>query len=1043
VGGNHVSLAVESVLRFARSEELVRAEAALCSELKASDASPFLGQHDLSERASAIIRGSLLGPDPVAVFDRLFEIFPAVTVSYLAGLAQRETGRDGEGEFYPHLEEDIDHHLSNAERDRLHTLFRAACLRLGLPVLTRLEQKAAGTQYRIADYELQAGALTSLLPVLAQACVDVERERGPLDPFDPDGARSWQAGVIELLNERGRRGHARVLDADELAWHAKAFARLSAGDQPVTSFEGRFGVAIDKAREVVSYEHSRFGPPTSLTFNNDEILLVAPSQATGWRWAVEGSWPGEVDLRAGEELPVTTETVLRVTALREAVDDVVKPNVRLVTVWGDLRLAIYETRSGKRVGRDAPAGALDLVSRERFVVDGSRSEQTLSTLWKKQLVLEDGQTSRAVFADGRTVDVVAHARSQLDWASASDVDLDGRPTFGDAPDVAVSLSLESATGWGRDLDVLLRTPTRLLARSVVTFADHVHGKASFADIDLGGEFDRLTATLVRRGEDRPLVAAPSAWLWPRLQKLVDGAFVGPIPDNFDQGASVAVLARPGGIFSVLESTLAPELVFRRADGGRYRIRLRRAGISLELQEGADRRSLPIGSAVIDDGAPRFLRVFCDDADATLALPHSEQPRAFASAPMRQVRLDTLSDVGEGEVRLWPSGDRLREVVLATVTRPCAPVYARSSRRGGRPCLEFELAEPVGVFELAGTDLLSGAKTTLATGDGLLIDHQGGRWQVQPDIRAVDDGAWLLEVRAVLRGRERARPLREPRGDRFALLLIKQDGMASTAVDILKLVTGRTHQREVFRRVNQTLAACWAESCWAEDLIHLGTLWRTLGLQLGGAEDAASQDVLLAATGDAPPMDANPSWVPLRHPIEVWPAIYATDMERLGRVLEEADDEGARALSALLRTPAGDEHERHLRHDEACRRFALRVERTARAGMNSNRLSHAAVLCSLSEREARRAQRDSHIPAVPADESEQAAIVDTAPAFFSDLALASAIERIAPNTVSGWIEGLSNGQGLGAHPPLSTVGFLCRLGPELLAWHLQDARSRHS
>lgn len=1041
-----MSLTVENLRRIASIDELARAERALRSALTGSDASPFLGQHDLRARASTIVRGNLIGLCPIDVFGALFVTYPAVTVAYLAGLAQREAGSDGEGEFYRHLEKDIDHPLSNGERDSLHIDFRRACLKLGLPVLTQLEQKAASTWYRIADYELQAGILTSLLPVLARACVDVERDSGLLDLFDPDGARAWQESVIELLYSRGRRGMARILDADEMAWHSRTFARLGSGIQPVTSFEARFLSAIEKARETVVYDRSRFGPPTSLFFNNDEILLVAPSQAPGWRWAVRAAWPGEIDLRPGEELPVTTEVELFIVARRETGDDLLKPKERVAIVWGDQRLAIYETRTGKKVSYNAPAGTLDLVSRERFFADGTPADLLISKLWKKQVELEDGETTNVTFADGATFKVLAHAQPKLDWASDAAVEFDGRPTFGTAPlSVSVSLSQEAVAGWGRDLEVVLRTPSRHVSRRAVTFDDHVKGSATFQEAEFGGEFERLTASLVRSGEDRPLVTAPSAWLWPDLQGLVDGIFVGPTPDNFDQGASVGLQSGPNGIVSLPDVGRVPELAFRRADRGHYRIRLRRAGVFLELQEGADRRSIPIGSSVIDDGAPRFLRVFCDDTEATLALPHSEQPCAFASAQMRQVRLDGIGDAGEGLVRLLPRGDALREIVLATVTRPCAPLYARSIRMGGRPCLEFELAEPIGVFELAGFDLLSGEQSILRTGEGLRVDYRDGRWQVQPDIRSIGNGAWILEVRAVLRGREQARPLRKPRGDRFALLLIKQEGVASTAVDILKQIVDLTHGRDVFRRLNRALTTCWAECCWGEDLKHLEALWRTLGRQIAAEIPLcdASQNLLIAASGDTAPIDANPSWIPLRHPIEIWPGLYATDFGHLSHILGEADDEGARTLSALLQIPAADVNEARLRHDEACRKFAFRVERAARDGMNSRRLSHAAVLCALSEREHRRTQRGSHIPLAPAEDSEHAAIVEAAPAFFSDLARASALERFAPGTILAWGEELSAGREEGAHPPLGTVGFLCRLGPELLAWHLQDTRDRQS
>jgi hypothetical protein len=47
----------------------------------------------------------------VDLFESLFSVAPAVTIAFLAGLAQREVGKDGEGEFYRHLEAELDHRL--------------------------------------------------------------------------------------------------------------------------------------------------------------------------------------------------------------------------------------------------------------------------------------------------------------------------------------------------------------------------------------------------------------------------------------------------------------------------------------------------------------------------------------------------------------------------------------------------------------------------------------------------------------------------------------------------------------------------------------------------------------------------------------------------------------------------------------------------------------------------------------------------------------------------------------------------------------------
>ncbi|HEY3888693.1 MAG TPA: hypothetical protein VGL73_08965, partial [Caulobacteraceae bacterium] len=738
-----------AAVRLANNEPLAAAELALREQLKAIDASPFLGQHDLPPRVENVLRGNLLDDHPVEILEAAFNALPAVTVAYLAGIAQRDTGREGEGEFYPHLERQLDCSLSSKDREALYKAFRRACVRLGLPVLARTEQEDASTWFRVLEYALQAGPPTIALPTLAAACQQTERDLGSPDPFDPDGADQWQQSLVELLQSQARTKLSKVLRADTLAWHARAYGRLSLGAVPVSRFEREFQEAIRATAIGSQNARSRLGPPLVIVFADDEILLVAPQNAPGWIWTVTGSWEGEVVLRPSEELPISTEDQVIVSAIRDPPEDLGEPQGRRLTLWAGAQVLVFETRAGKRCSMQAPAGPLRLLARTPFEVGERRSERLLNGLSSLGLEIADGEALQAVFRDGVACEVVGHTEPRLDWESEPVTELGGKPVFGSKPlRLSVSLSNEARSGWGQELDVVLKSPSLGIARLPVVFTSANEGTVVVDQAQRGSRLDPLIASVVRRGEDRPLIMAPSAWLWPGLRKVEPGLLEGDVPDNFNPAASAGVQVGSAGIVVTNESLRWAEVAFNRTDGGVSRFRLRRPGIFLEVEDGADRRSVEVGAFVIDDGRPRFLRISCDDTNAAVVLPNNTIEQAFRGPGIRHVRLNGLGDTGEAEVLLNVNGDPKRALRLVSVTRPCTPTSADVQRSGGRPRFFFRLADPIELFELSGIDVQSGERLTLRTGGaGVLSEMNGDSWRLWPDETAVDDGVWVFEVRA--------------------------------------------------------------------------------------------------------------------------------------------------------------------------------------------------------------------------------------------------------------------------------------------------------
>ena len=1022
--------------RISRNEGLREAELALSAALARSDASPFLGQHALPRRAADIIRGNFLGEPPVETLSAFFDLFPATTVAYIAGLARVETGRSGEGEFYPHLERELDARLSGAERTRLHDNFRRACLRLGLPVLPDAEYNAAGSWRRVLQYLLQAGPGQMSMPALAAACLETERELGGFDYHDTGAAQFWQSHLIERLEARGRHTLARVLAEDGQAWHARCIMRLRSGAVPELPFEQSLREALDAAPPAREGGDGRIGPATQVVYRDGEVLLATPMLAGDWVWEVQGGWTGgPVTLRPGEELPVSDERALTVQARRTAIDADDPPPPRPVSVWAEHRVLLFEGRAGRRVQSPAPAGPVHFVSRQPFQAGAAASSAQSSGLHVLTAAMADGQTIHARFADGVEAVVTARAEPLLDWHAGAVAELEGAPVVtGAGLELAVSLPTRFAEVWAAGVDLLLRTPYRELAR--LPIALDADGEALLRpEFETGSRFDRLTAAVVRRGESRPLVQAAAAWLWPGLEAVEDGVYVGQPPTNFDEPCSPGVARGARGLAAEVGERRGATLAFSRPGAGPYRFRLRRPGTYLELEDGSSRRELPIGATLIDDGAPRFLHIGCDDSEATLLFGGQALPRAFAGAGVRRVQLHSAVGAnGEGRVELHQRGDRGLPLTLAVVTQPCSPINPVVERRGGRTWFSFGLREPVSSFELVGVELFSGDSCTLWTRDGVIAEWRNDRWSLAADARRVPDGLWLFEVRGLTTGQAQPRPLRAPRGDSYGLLLSAANGYVTGSADRLAHPPAGWDPSATFERANRIMASCWAKACWADGVEAIDWLWQNSGALLrerARSGDQSAATLLLSSAGIAPPAGSSASWIPMRHPLELNPALWGAEPGLLISSLAEAEDEGARNLSALLASSADGADERKSRHDDACRRFTGRVRAATAAGGNDARLSEAAWLCAQADLEANRRGVRAW-PDAPEDEVAAAALAQTAPAFFAGLAFASRL-----GVVEAWLASLPGAGDVVAD--LRRAGLLCRLGPELLAWHLDDVR----
>lgn len=1030
---------------LAGSLELQAEDDRLRSEMSGRDASPFLGQRTLTKRVEQALHAEFIKvrEGPVAAMEGLLRAYPAVSVAFLASLARTKTGQDGHNAFYRHLEEALGvGETTHDMRRRLWRAFRAACVRLGLPIPSVGELLTVGKDRFRLEYFVQAGPLNCDLPALADAFIAGREQAGDFDPQDPTSCRNALEAARAELGE-GAKTLQRVLANDRGAWHASAFARLSRGNAARSDFEEDFLKAIDAARFSRRAQGARRRPAAPrLVFSEGGVALRSPAMA-GWTWMVAGPWTSDVIVGPDQDLPLGGVTAVRWSALsigsgREAAS----VSTMEMLVWGDARLLVFDASSGVLLARitgeacEVAAETVDVVSRERFRLSGARGEQssdeTLEGLHVVRLSANAGSVSAETPSGSATLTLLA--RPTLSWGMGSATVLQGRPVFGAAGlSLVLHLPEEERQDWSGRIEAVVTIGRReVQVRNRLSFIE-VDGElvASLESLAIN-TFERLDGRVSFLGEERPLLQAPNAWFWPGLERVDDGRFVGPTPANFNSTASRNVVEGREGLVAGAGDGRLAEIAFGLGEAV-VRVPVRTGDIQLELVDRGVARMLTPGATIIDDGSPKQLRIWCPDRTAALDLCGVVEREPFRGVGRRSVSLAGLaSRGGSRRIEIWPGGDRRLAYGLAVVTRPAEPECVRIELVGGAPR---------GQISLSANAALCGRARRLGEPD-LLDIHEGYGLVTQPKPSTVGfrlapahfrDGVWLIDLCEQHEGEDAARPMRTARGDRHAVLCGSLDGQLGKPDFVANELLEQGEARSaLFLDINAALMTPWSRESWEEGgLKALDTLWWSQGQVL--AAEPSGRDILVRAIGAAAPADASPSWIPLRHPFELFQDLYSGDLNALAGLLVDVDDADAREFSQWLMQAAPGGSGEPTRRREACLRF---IDRLAAAGAgsvdgatnaartaNGSRLIHAVPI----NHESRRADE-----AELGDISERFAIMARVPDFFATFA------RFARH---GGMEAFL--AGLDHHAPGARrdLGYLLRLGPELLALSLRDAEVR--
>lgn len=873
----------------------------LYGQLKRAEAPPFLGLLSLNDKArdEALSRvRTFLGGRPQAI-PGLFQAH-----GYLAGWAVTHALNDNYGgsdlRIYAHLEDVLGVSLRTpAVREDLYRSFLALSDRLGLP--------SRGLDRMVDLYLLHAGVPRAHVQQLIEAFQRQHDLFGAPPVESSTSLNRWEDDALEFLHPTVITPRRTIL-WDETAWHARLYARVAANPTRFVAkspFESFFAECFARAGN----ERARGGlaialpPRPRLVWSTDGLALRLP-RANG-RIAVQiDDADRPLRLKGGEDWALEQPWPRRMTGQIDGTP------FALEFLTDDSRIAVFDLTVGQFLSESAVSGHRDVMldtsealvaARRPFTLDNEDALPQGDGCFLQRVVLN--HKPKMLRIGGHSLALATRPRRRLGLIGAEIANGQRGCLFG--PDAVIRVE----TG-------LTATETRRLRLSLAGVETMIDvavtegiGECSLADClppGLPSEPARLRLELLAPDKEaRSAGITLGAFVWPGFEgarglDLVCSA----APENFLAAHSQHVMNFERGLQLDPKGGYAHATAAFVIEGDVVPFRLAWPDISLQrLRADGVVSPVPLGARIgvgIDD---RFghVSIRCPDRGAALRVGDRFEALPFALGMTRNIAISEL--VGRNaavvlqrsngaEVVLFEIVDALQptrfdlrpvrvgvQATFSIGTAIDAIAVEAEDEMGNRRFHEIALgrrpvrqAAPEWLHaELSGSDLREVALTIAqppAT-QGLMI----GRVFVRPNTANPDHG-W--------------RPLRNKRGDTYALPLVTSHSLPDAPVDFIQTR---------FETLCRWLSDCYAPDCWLNHGMERSLLprWRTLGGVIAGLPLAAG--LLLRAALLPTPGETSPSWVPMVHPVKIDPGLYSAHSAAFD-ALADQDDDGLRAGSRL-------------------------------------------------------------------------------------------------------------------------------------------------
>lgn len=1075
---------------MSQDPRITTGELLLRRALKTASAPPFVAHAQLSERTQqALIDG--LRKFVGGKADRIpasLDLFPAAASWLIASTLLENYGLATHRIYEPISASFGVPDIPNHVRLPLNRAFRKACTKLGLIVAAD-----GGTGY-VDDYVLQAGVAKSQQHALVEAFVRAEAVIGRPDEEDTQRLNAWEDRASDFASS-GLTRLRNILRWDQSAYHAGVYARARRDVPPQTPFETEIGDLLRIVLEDTKFQRTAADEPLRLLFLDDALVLRAPA-ASGVhvRFPDREKWIGP-----GRQLNLAAPWPETLFWRREGADSAQaislvaadRPGLLFDVETGALLRSLSTADIGKPIA--LPVSQIVILSLKHFRVGENES---IDLGPKAHGLIVDIGRGIEVSLDGKQFILKPPLRPSIEMVAA----IVGRGKGGGLLASPSLIRIRFANGRPEgQLSLQIEHPaiTKVISRELPPGED--------IEIDISGDLDvegpaGPLRVSVGFGENSRVLVRASNWVWPGLKSLKDGvSFDGPIPPNLDFAQSSYIIKTEWNQASLDVSAdyRCATLAFHGAGNeAKVFFDVIRPGTTIALadEDGTERSIQPGTRLSIVAGSTSTLVIRSDDAEAALDIRGVIHATAFGRSGVRRIGLASLvGPAPHSHIRLLPRGEEREARDLIEVVSATAPTafHVERDRRAGQLVIRADFDCVIDAVQLIVTDL--------AGSDDVVAECALGRYPVENPATSLIEGdielATACSSRVVLRlasedcwavagvgelavrtaGDARWRPLRNTRGDSFSVIL-------ADTLPHGELVVAKADALGFFLRLTDTLNRCYAAECWGA-VQQLQRLWRQLGVALSHLPDG--RQALLQSWGRPLPLDVSSTWVPLRHPIEIAPALLDDELSDWA-ILNGAEDEFAELsrladLSGIAQpqdalrtlnvsptfyaafdnfiqaatnprvTPKGFDVVKFVKNSEsenaefpafwrpsarrltlrhhswAIGRFIDRFELVSPTGQDLNGLRSQRLNQLINT--VRRDERRLALP-VPEGLADRLSLVEALPAFISAIAKAARWQRSEQH----W-------QQLAAHVSrpldevLEDIGFLLRIAPDLMAFYL--------
>lgn len=875
-------------------------------QLKLSEAPPFLGLLSLNDKARdealSRVRNFLRGR--AQAIPGLFRAH-----GYLAGWAVTHALNDNYGgsdlRIYAHLEDVLGVQLRTAAaREDLHRSFLDLSDRLGLP--------SRGLDRMVDLYLLHAGVPRAHVQQLIEAFQRQHDLFGAPPVESSTLLNRWEDDALEFLHPTVITPRRAIL-WDETAWHARLYARVAANPtefvarSPFESFFAECFVEAGRARASGGVA-AALPPRPRMVWGADGLALRLP-RANG-RIAVQmDDAIRPLRLKGGEDWELEQPWPRRMTGQIDGVP------FTLEFLADDSRIAVFDLTTGQflceitdSAPRDVMLDASEalVAARRPFALDDEDALPLGDGCYLQRVVLN--QRPKMLRIGGRSLALATRPRRRLSLIGAEIAKGQRGRLF--APEALIRVE----TG-------LSATETRRLRLSVACVETVIDvavteglGECTLADSlppDLPPEPARLRLELLAPDKKaRSAGITLGAFIWPGFEEARGLDFIcSATPKNFLPAHSQHIVNLERGLQFDPKGGYAHATAAFGIEGEVVPFRLAWPDVNLQrLRADGVVSPVTLGSRIGIGGDDRLghMSIRCPDRGAALQVGDRFEAQPFAMGMTRNIAMSEL--VGQNGVVLLRRSNGA-ELVLFEIVDALQPTkfYVRPVKVGVQAT--FAIGAAIDAVAVEAEDEM---------GNRSFHEIALGRWPVRhaaPEwLRAKLSDTYSREVVLTIT-QQRAdqgliigrifvrpdsanpdhgwRPLRNGRGDTYALPLVASHSLPDAPVDFIQTR---------FETLSRWLSDCYAADCWLDHGLERSLLprWRALGEVMKGLPLAAG--LLMRAALLPTPGETSRSWVPMVHPVEIDPGLYSAQPAAFDALADQADD-GLRAgsmMSALSR-----------------------------------------------------------------------------------------------------------------------------------------------